>query len=258
MESNGLRGMIQVSQETATLLVNADKEHWLTPREDKIVAKGKGMLQTFFADPTKKRASSCGSGETGSKADILKDESLPDIGKVPTSAKSRLINWMVDLLLEDIKKIVGTMCVDCCKQASHLTIGRIDQANIRGKRGTNQKCSHSISYFPPKGLTGIQEVTAALEMPKFDTTKVAIRTPGDSANVALRPEVVAGLKEYVSTIASLYRDQNQFHNFEVCTSCAFFLSCSPNDIVAHSLAVSFSQACMPCYNECEEAAEADF
>jgi hypothetical protein len=230
MESNGLRGKVQVSQETATLLVNADKEHWLTPREDKIVAKGKGMLQTFFVDPTKKRASSCGSGESESKADnIMKDESFPEIDKAPKSVNVRLVNWMVELFLEDIKKIVSTMCVFCRKQTSHLTIGCFGQVNIRAKCGTKEKCSHSISYFPPKGCTGIQEVTAALEMPKFESTKAATRTTGDTVNVTLRPEVVAGLKEYVATIASLYRDQNRFHNFEVCTARAFLPSCSPND-----------------------------
>jgi hypothetical protein len=34
-------GLIQVSQETADLLVCGGKPHWVTPREDKIHAKGK-------------------------------------------------------------------------------------------------------------------------------------------------------------------------------------------------------------------------
>ena len=36
MESTGEAGMIQVSEATANLLIAADKEHWLTPREDAI------------------------------------------------------------------------------------------------------------------------------------------------------------------------------------------------------------------------------
>ena len=51
MESNGQRDMIQVSQETADLLVNAGKEHWLTPREDVVIAKGKGEMKTFWIMP---------------------------------------------------------------------------------------------------------------------------------------------------------------------------------------------------------------
>jgi class 3 adenylate cyclase len=42
MEHNGERGKIQVSQETADLLIAAGKSHWIKAREDKIIAKGKG------------------------------------------------------------------------------------------------------------------------------------------------------------------------------------------------------------------------
>ena len=48
MESNGRPGMIQVSGETAELLRRAGKRHWLTEREDKVVAKGKGEMQTYW------------------------------------------------------------------------------------------------------------------------------------------------------------------------------------------------------------------
>jgi class 3 adenylate cyclase len=48
MESNGRRNKIHISGETADLLIEADKENWITPREDVIVAKGKGALQTYW------------------------------------------------------------------------------------------------------------------------------------------------------------------------------------------------------------------
>ena len=50
MESNGIAGKIQVSQETADKLTLAGKSHWLTQREDKITAKGKGLLQTYWVE----------------------------------------------------------------------------------------------------------------------------------------------------------------------------------------------------------------
>lgn len=40
MESTGARGKIQVSKETAELLVAAGKSRWIQPRENKIEAKG--------------------------------------------------------------------------------------------------------------------------------------------------------------------------------------------------------------------------
>jgi class 3 adenylate cyclase len=48
MESNGVRGRIHVSESTALALSTRGKGHWVSPREDKIVAKGKGEMQTYW------------------------------------------------------------------------------------------------------------------------------------------------------------------------------------------------------------------
>ena len=56
MESTGCPGRIQVSQTTADLLISRGKGHWLTPREDKVIAKGKGEMQTYFVTTTVKTA----------------------------------------------------------------------------------------------------------------------------------------------------------------------------------------------------------
>lgn len=48
MESNGVKGCIHISQNTADELIAKGKGHWLTPREERIFVKGKGEMQTFF------------------------------------------------------------------------------------------------------------------------------------------------------------------------------------------------------------------
>lgn len=48
MESTGQAGRIQVSQETADELVAKGKKSWLKMREDKVNAKGKGELTTYW------------------------------------------------------------------------------------------------------------------------------------------------------------------------------------------------------------------
>jgi class 3 adenylate cyclase len=48
MESNGVAGKIHVSQATADELMHQGKSHWVTPRPDKVLAKGKGELQTYW------------------------------------------------------------------------------------------------------------------------------------------------------------------------------------------------------------------
>jgi class 3 adenylate cyclase len=51
MESNGKPHRIHVSQSTADELIILGRESWITPREEKIIAKGKGELQTYWINP---------------------------------------------------------------------------------------------------------------------------------------------------------------------------------------------------------------
>ena len=48
MESTGRPGSIQVSEETAAFLKADNKSHWLVERKDKVMAKGKGMMKTYW------------------------------------------------------------------------------------------------------------------------------------------------------------------------------------------------------------------
>lgn len=50
MESTGRPNMIQISEQTATLLERRGYKHWFEPREDLVHAKGKGELQTYWLD----------------------------------------------------------------------------------------------------------------------------------------------------------------------------------------------------------------
>ncbi len=54
MESTGLPGKIQVSEETAALIQGDSKSQWLTKRDTLVAAKGKGTLQTYWAEPNRR------------------------------------------------------------------------------------------------------------------------------------------------------------------------------------------------------------
>eukprot|EP00339_Tiarina_fusa_P009126 CAMPEP_0117078732 /NCGR_PEP_ID=MMETSP0472-20121206/55519_1 /TAXON_ID=693140 ORGANISM="Tiarina fusus, Strain LIS" /NCGR_SAMPLE_ID=MMETSP0472 /ASSEMBLY_ACC=CAM_ASM_000603 /LENGTH=778 /DNA_ID=CAMNT_0004805609 /DNA_START=94 /DNA_END=2428 /DNA_ORIENTATION=- len=60
MESTGVKGKIQCSEDTAKLLIDAGKGKWVTPREEKVLAKGKGELQTYWISLSSGRATSSG------------------------------------------------------------------------------------------------------------------------------------------------------------------------------------------------------
>lgn len=64
MESNGQKGHIHVSEETASELISRNKEHWLMERKDKIIAKGKGELKTYWLQ-MKSAKTSVASSEEG-------------------------------------------------------------------------------------------------------------------------------------------------------------------------------------------------
>ena len=102
MESTGVRNKIQISTDTADLLKQAGKSHWVRPREDGVHAKGKGVLNTFFLSPKSKEEAS-GSGGTDSDA----AEGSQPREDAKSSKQQRLVDWVVEILLGDIKKIVS-------------------------------------------------------------------------------------------------------------------------------------------------------
>ena len=66
IESNGVKGKIHVSEETAKELVAHGKQSWLTQREQPIHVKGKGEMQTYFVDTSTVAASSVAMSTTTS------------------------------------------------------------------------------------------------------------------------------------------------------------------------------------------------
>jgi hypothetical protein len=84
MESKGIPNKIHVSEATARALVALGKQNWLTMRDGQVDVKGKGLMQTYFAEPvndtagrTRQRKGSNGSQLTGdtefSVADTFQD-----------------------------------------------------------------------------------------------------------------------------------------------------------------------------------------
>ena len=95
MESNGLPGKIHVSEATKHELVSKGRGDWIKPRTDKVVAKGKGEMQTYWVDVTgfkrsisgQSTATSLKSGQSGSDdGDLLAPETFS-----PASSKSNIV-----------------------------------------------------------------------------------------------------------------------------------------------------------------------
>jgi class 3 adenylate cyclase len=209
MESTGVRDRVQLSQDCADLLAQAGKAGWFTPREDTIVAKGKGEMKTYWlsaGDRTGTESTTSNSdfsisgngfdpswgGDFEPKSFTNSSESDRKVLRLASGKANRLIDWNVDVLLRLLKQVVARRRVSQLKSPTLLHKAETVEERIEGN-------------------TVLDEVKEIIALPEFDA-KAAIRqdTPD---SIALGPEVCLQLHEYVSHIAAMYQD-NPFHNFE--------------------------------------------
>jgi hypothetical protein len=233
MESTGRKGRIQLSPATAELLRKAGKESWLVCREDKVRAKGKGVLSTFWLvlqDGIEVASSTFSVGEIPSdRSSFVKPSNDIDLSRRHNLKESRLIDWVADILLEHIKRVVIV----------HERCGKVGNS------------SEDVRYMAEEGKICLDEVQDCIKMPQFDV-RVA-EAALDSNKVVVPDEISDAVREYVAFIAGAYRN-NPFHNFEVSKSTLWSLqSFICFMIKSHTLRL-FS-ACLSCNNECQQASE---
>ena len=220
IESHRLKNKIHISEATAEILVASGKGNWLIAREEKVHAKGKGSLQTYWVrmgqastisdisdgsiqndsslreggQPAQRRQSN--STNNFATKEIWEGTSLAKfLGKTEIDDRlDRLIDWNVELLLGLLKKI-----------AAH-----------RLAKGTDQI---QLSPDIEKEIAGdlvLDEVQMVIPIPEFDPS-TALKAVETERNVELTTDAKIELRKYVACIASGYWD-HPFHNFEVCNT----------------------------------------
>ncbi|CAB9519313.1 Receptor-type guanylate cyclase gcy [Seminavis robusta] len=266
MESTGQKGRIQMSEETADILIQMRKSHLVRQREDKVTAKGKGEMTTFWmalgSDPDEveeeevvppptmlgRNVSSgvdsiieCDEDDTsvesvemekeeGDKGGLIRKKpnrrgvnnnnsgsssnsgsnrggprgapkrrkppaiSMSGFGsfKSPREKKqnkeSRLVDWNVEVLSKLLKHVIA-------------------RRNALGLSAPDDE----VKLERPDGQTVLEEVREIITLPKFDAS--AAKKQEDPEKMELDPLIKEQLHDYVSTLASYYRD-NPFHNYE--------------------------------------------
>ncbi|CAJ1934430.1 unnamed protein product [Cylindrotheca closterium] len=205
MESTGTKRKIQISQETAEMIIAADHANWVKPRQDIVVAKGKGEMQTYWLLPQRELTVSVAtSTQEDSEGEDLnammwmksnKDDEAKANGEATSSTPElngkvqRLVDYTSDILLQILKKIVA-------------------------KRGPTDKASPAmerrlVALEESIGKAGIclDEVEEIIELPSFDHAAYQAK------DVEVSQEVVSQLVSFVKMVASMYHF-NPFHNFE--------------------------------------------
>lgn len=205
MESTGVPNKIQMSSETANLLIAAGKSKWVTPREEKVYAKGKGELQTHYlkiqqgSRVSTNETLSMASSHTGREGED--DNSASNRFRLAAAIASaedvkeknrRLVSWNVDILGKLLKQVVARRLTNSKMLSSH-----VDRKSQRAKA--------------KKGSRPFDEVVDVLSLPRFDADN--FKKHVDPETVELPKAAVSQLVEYITQIEKLY-NANPFHNFE--------------------------------------------
>jgi hypothetical protein len=210
--------------ETAGLLIAADKESWVEARKEKVHAKGKGELQTYWlqikAGSANCDASSVATGLDASSnpryEDVKEETKKGTVGisrfgdaaalmeKMSMLARTkRLVEWNTEILAKLLKQIlVRRAAKRMKKQLLGLYTPTVQKEVV----------DTSFDRVPPVGHP-IDAVIDIIFLPHFDAKSFSKHVNPDSIEV---PDVVmAQLGAFVGKIADLYQ-LNAFHNFEVC------------------------------------------
>lgn len=183
MESTGKVNRIQVSQTTADLLRIAKKSHWLRARDEKVEAKGKGSMSTYWIFVSSE-ISICGT--TDLTKSTMSDDDF-DASTRLTKKMEGLINWNIEVLERLLKKTI----------ARRRTLKRNSFSSVEWSTTS-------------KKATVLDEVKEVIKLPEYDSKYAAFN---EDVSVILSPEVRSQLREYVTVIALLY-PENPFHNFQ--------------------------------------------
>uniref|UniRef100_A0A7R9WW54 Guanylate cyclase domain-containing protein n=1 Tax=Craspedostauros australis TaxID=1486917 RepID=A0A7R9WW54_9STRA len=219
MESTGSPGRIQVSREMADELVHAGKGHWIKPRSDKVLVKGKGEMQTYWLEvkgesnstngmessaskvktaQTDSETSSSGEGHTTQMvmeeehSEVADEPSVVTMGnKRLTDRLQRLVNWNVDLLSRLLQEVIAR----------------------RQTKGTAPDPEEHLSGLEKDILhtseNSLAEVCEIIKLPAY-RPEFKLANP---AAVLLSDEIIEQLRHFITMLALMYHD-NPFHNFE--------------------------------------------
>lgn len=242
MESNGIPDRVQISQETADLLEVANKGHWFEARPDKIQAKGKGELTTYLlkihggggsgGDATNKKksgyesdAQSVASSLNGSNDHYHDDSHVAE-------KRNRIADWTVEVLTDLLLEIQVRREASQVKQEPTYKILQVEQES---------------TYLGEK--TVIDEVKEIIELPEFNVSAAEREARIDKNTVALSPDVIQELQDFVRTIACMYHDNRKYmetfdrdssiHRIYM-TSLTHYFAISPSSLTGSTLSATTS------------------
>jgi class 3 adenylate cyclase len=198
IESTGVKNRIHLSAETANLLFASEKRNWVIPRDDMVVAKGKGQMKTFWLipagyKPNEYKKSLLDLGAMKAMSERARAGAIPSLTEESTKIL-RLVDWTGEVLKRLLKQIVANRAQ---QESLHVS-------SVKEIRAAEE------AIFAKESNT-LDEVEEVVKLPLFNASMQQSRLSAD--DVELPERAVEQLIEYVRCIATMYRS-NPFHNFE--------------------------------------------
>jgi len=199
IESTGIRNRIHISLETNNQLISFGKGNWTIPRDDMVVAKGKGQMKTFWLMPS------------GFKPDQYKEKIMNRTATPKAMSEVVQEGSLIPALAEENAKLLRL--VDWVVEIMKRLLIQIEAKRFLEKRGLPREdnmIQHHESQILTKESNTLDEVEEIVTLPMVSSIP---QSEINNAHVNLSDKVMEQLNLYVKTIATMYR-QNHFHNFE--------------------------------------------
>jgi Adenylate and Guanylate cyclase catalytic domain len=181
-ETTGQRDRIHITQELADLLIVSGKESWIEPRKQKVFAKGKGMLSTYWLKTNNVKAQE-GKAEAPDEKQAIALEQ-PDLPRSAELQKlDRLVEWNVDILSKILRDLV----------VKREILNKLDPFRYPPNNELKLKELESGSFRI--GGTVVDEVQEVIELPPFDPE--VERQVESSDSIALSTDVIEQLKSFI-------------------------------------------------------------
>ena len=197
MEGSGSRNMIHISKSTKSYLEEDGKGHWARERESQVTLKGKGLVQTYWLECSPEAPSPAFDSDGGANTAVSFTTGKETAKSLSSKRTERLVEWVVDVLSQQLKKIVAMREVSKSKS-------KTDPADLR--------------FDSPPNATVLDEVQEIIGLCNKESSYKQ-----DPDSIDLGAAVMKQLQDFVTKIASMYH-ANSFHCFGELCPCAYFMS----------------------------------
>lgn len=264
IEASGHKNKIHLSSETARFLINAGKEEWVNARDTLVTAKGKGQLQTYWLTTNQKSSSSATSTSQGATSKSIygaETSSIPEVipsmsmmpcrismptsgegGDVPPTCPTRApLAPKSSLNRNQMKRLVDYNTQVLERYLKKMVAMRQEKVTYIPPAAAGED---DVSNLVPTGILAagsvFHEVQESISLPTEPAKYLQ-----DPLRVVLSPLVRSQMREFVASIASMYRDL-PFHCFDHARYASmwktFRLTSNTTRVVSFYL-FSFQQSC---------------